>query len=97
MDRFEFDKGYSRLFSYYQSKDNPARLDVWWAKLRKVPSRPFNEAVDLWIEGERFFPTLGQIVSLSYRCRTPAESGEAGTDITLSPEKEDLNRDLSPL
>ncbi len=97
MDRHEFDKGYSRLFSYYQAKENPARTQVWFDKLRHAQVRPFLEAVDMWITAERFFPTLGQITSLTYKCRSPQEQGEVDQDLKLSPEEEALNRDLFPL
>lgn len=97
MNKHEFDNGYSQLFSYYQSKNNTAKYDVWWQKLRSFPPSAFLAAVDQWIEGERYFPTLVQIKATTFRCMTPAEMGVIHPDFEISENEQRLNMDLFPL
>ena len=98
MDAHTFDVGYRRLKGYYSQKDNQEKYDIWWKKRHGLSGPAYEKAVDLWIEGEKFFPTLGQLKAMMYRSMTPEEAGHIdGDDPVLSESEVALNKDLFPL
>ena len=98
MNKHEYDLGYSSLETYYQAKVNSARYDLWWDKMKSLPARAFNKAIDRWIEESRFFPTLGQIKRMAYEFRTPEEIRGSRDQVNNVSESEiALGKDLFPL
>ena len=97
MDVRTFDLGYSRMRSYYQTKDNQSKYDLWWDKLAPISADAFNRAVDLWIENERFFPTLGQIRQLAYKCQPGHSDGQTNSEDKFTEQEIALGSDLFPL
>ena len=97
MEQHTFDVGYRRLKAYYQQTDNEDKYNFWMAKLQPLPGAAYQKAVDLWLEGEKFPPTLSQLKAMIYNCRTPEEIGVAKEDEPLTEAEIALNKDLFPL
>ena len=96
MDQHTFDVGYRRLKGYYAVKDNEEKFQIWRIKLQPIDGKAYTEAVDAWIEGERYFPTLGQLKALIYT-KTSSTRGPGGDLSDVDAQDMALGADLFPL
>lgn len=97
MDKRTFDIGYTRLETFFGSKENLTRYEVFWERVKTLPEHAWKAAVDQWIDGELRFPTITQIKARVYANLTHEERMGQNSEPPIPESHVELGRKLAPL
>jgi len=98
MNKHEYDLEYTNLANYFQARDNPAKYDLWWDRMKHLSITAFRKACTICIENGRYFPTLGEIKRLAYDNRLQSEIYTNEKDqLKISESEAAMGKELFPL